>query len=120
MAERVQRLGAQSHEDQRQFGRRQTVWHAWVLVNGRPAQACIVRNISPTGALLEFPDGAPVAEKFQLVIDYITFSSWCDVRHRAKWSAGVCFPIHEVSEPQIKCAATNAVVADVRKALIAQ
>jgi hypothetical protein len=120
MAESDKRIESMQREDQRQFGRRQTVWHAWVHVSGRPAQACIVRNISPSGALLEFPDGAPVAGKFQLVIDYVAFSSWCDVRHRAKWSAGVYFPSQEINEPQADTVPTKTVVADVRRVLITQ
>jgi hypothetical protein len=103
--------------DQRQFGRRQTVWHAWVLVAGRPPLACIVRNISQTGALLEFPDGAPVAGKFQLVIDYLAFSSDCEVRHRGQWSAGVYFPLQPPSIEELDVTPTREVVADVRRAL---
>jgi hypothetical protein len=104
-------------KDQRQFGRRQTVWHAWVLVPGRPPLACIVRNISQTGALLEFPDGAPVTGKFQLKIDYVEFSSDCEVRHRGQWSAGVYFPLQTMSIENLAVTPTRDVVADVRRAL---
>jgi hypothetical protein len=107
-------------KDLRQFGRRQTIWHAWVLVAGRPALACIVRNISPTGALLEFPDGAPVAPKFELIIDYMAFSSACEVRHRSHRSAGVYFPLHVLPTAEPDVTPTRVVVAEARRALLAE
>jgi PilZ domain len=97
--------------DRRQFGRRSTVWHAWVVVAGRPRQACIVRNVSPTGALLEFPDAPPEAHEFRLLIDTLGFEARCDVRHRNRNLIGVFFPRDAASDAINDHAATgNALV----------
>jgi hypothetical protein len=78
--------------DRRQFGRRNTLWHAWILVAGRPRQACMIRNVSQSGALLEFPDRPPEASEFTLIIDNPPFEARCDVRHRNRNLVGVFFP----------------------------
>lgn len=78
-------------DERRQFGRRQTLWHAWAKVAGREREACIVRNFSVVGALLEFTGAAPVADRLRLVIDAYGFEAECYVRHRSKLGLGVNF-----------------------------
>ena len=77
--------------EKRKFGRRTVLWHAWVVVSGRPREACIIRNMSAAGALLEFSSAPPEADSFRLVVDEGHFSAACDVRHRRGRFVGVFF-----------------------------
>lgn len=77
--------------EKRQFGRRTVLWHAWIKVAGRDREACIVRNFSVTGALLEFASETPAADRFQLAIDHFNFTAECYVRHRSRTGVGVYF-----------------------------
>ena len=84
----------------RQFGRRQTNWHGWVKVRGRPVVPCLVKDFSQGGALLEFeiPPGFP--DQFQITIESEKFQSWCKVRHIEPGHMGVEFVEPEVQQPQ--------------------
>ena len=77
--------------ERREFGRRKTVIHAWAFPRGRARVPCIIRNISTTGALLEFAFGAPKAESFRLVVPSLQQEWTCDVRHRRPKLLGVYF-----------------------------
>jgi hypothetical protein len=77
--------------ERRQFGRRRTVWHAWVKVAGRDREPCVVRNISEGGALLEFEGAVPAAGRLILIIDTLDFELPCHVRHRSQTGLGVNF-----------------------------
>ncbi|MGI9426011.1 MAG: PilZ domain-containing protein [Hyphomicrobiaceae bacterium] len=79
--------------ERRQFGRRKTVIHAWVLTKGGTRVPCIIQNLSPRGALLEFPNGAPATEKFRLVFGADQRERRCVVRHRQPNTLGVSFDI---------------------------
>ena len=57
-----------SYSDRRNFGRRQTVWHAWIHVAGRPRMTCLVRNISAGGALLECQVPAWMEYELRLIV----------------------------------------------------
>ena len=86
--------------ERRQFGRRKTLLHGWVVVEGRPKMACLVRNVSEGGALLEcdVPKGLPF--RFSLVIDCKGFQAWCEVRHQTDQWMGVRFVrFDKVEEP---------------------
>lgn len=91
-------MKSNGHE-RRQFGRRQTALHAWIRIPGRPPLACVVRNISVNGALLELdvPEWMPYA--FQLVIDSGRFEVDCELRHKGTSACGVMF-VHEAAEQQ--------------------
>jgi hypothetical protein len=39
--------------ERRRFGRRATTIHAFIDVSGRPGVACVIRNLSEGGALIE-------------------------------------------------------------------
>ncbi len=80
-----------AYVEKRKFGRRSALWHAWVAVNGRAREACIIRNISEAGALLEFPDLVPEALNFRLMVDEADFEAICDVRHKRGRFVGVFF-----------------------------
>lgn len=78
-------------QERRQFGRRQTALHAWIKIAGRPPVACVVRNLSVNGALLEFdvPEWMPF--EFQLVIEAGRFEVDCELRHKGNSGCGVMF-----------------------------
>lgn len=104
--------------ERRQFGRRRMTAHAWIVIKRRQPIACVVRNFSQRGALLEFPDRAPSAESFLLRIEDPPFEAQCDVRHRRGSAVGVYFvePERTVAEPAPKGAAKQ-VVASMRERL---
>ena len=79
-----------SFED-RQFGRRRSLIHA-IVVNKRGGRTmCLVRNISPGGALLEVEDQGLLSQQLTLIIDADAFEADCDVRHRTEHAIGVYF-----------------------------
>jgi hypothetical protein len=80
-----------AYTEKRKFGRRSALWHAWIAVNGRAREACIIRNISAAGALLEFPGVVPEATNFRLMVDEAGFEAICDVRHKRGRFVGVFF-----------------------------
>ncbi|MFN3867864.1 MAG: PilZ domain-containing protein [Hyphomicrobiaceae bacterium] len=86
---------ASAMHDRRQFGRRTTALHAWIKIPGRPQMACIVRNLSVTGALLELevPDWMPY--RFRLVVEAAQFDVSCEIRHKGANSLGVMFIAHK-------------------------
>jgi hypothetical protein len=77
--------------ERRQFGRRGSHWHAWVVMNGRRRLPCIVLNISKTGALLEFADILPNTSQFRLIVEGYDLEIDCHVRHVRSQSVGVYF-----------------------------
>jgi hypothetical protein len=81
---------APAHE-RRQFGRRETCIHAWILVEGRPRTACVVRNVSEGGALLELEVPAWMPFRFLLDVEAKRFRSQCEIRHKGAHGLGVTF-----------------------------
>lgn len=77
--------------ERRQFGRRNTALHAWIRIPGRPPLACLVRNVSLKGALLEFDVPAWLPFRFQLVIEATRFEMDCEIRHQGHNGVGVLF-----------------------------
>jgi hypothetical protein len=103
--------------EKRRFGRRNTLWHAWIAVDGRPREACIVRNFSVAGAMLEFPDRVPETRSFRLIIDAFGFETLCSVRHRRGQLVGVFFP-EQVTACAVETRMTgNDVAFEMREAL---
>lgn len=80
-----------NRSERRDFGRRATVMHAWAYPKGRFGVPCTIRNVSATGALLEFSYGTPQADSFRLVVPILRQEWWCDVRHRRPKALGVYF-----------------------------
>ena len=52
---------------------------------------CVVRNISPMGALIHFEKPTPVPEHFKLIIEADFFEAECAVRHSSGEDVGVEF-----------------------------
>ena len=52
---------------------------------------CVVRNISPMGALIHFEKPTPVPARFKLVIESDFFEAECEVRHVSGDMVGVEF-----------------------------
>lgn len=106
--------------EKRKFGRRSALWHAWVAVNGRAREACIIRNISEAGALLEFPDTVPEALNFRLLVDEADFEAICDVRHKRGQFVGVFFARAPVIVEAEKGPTGTEVAFQVREAMSAE
>jgi hypothetical protein len=72
--------------ERRQFGRRTTAMHGWIVLPGRPKLACLVRNVSEGGALLECAVPKWMPFSFTLEVDCNGFMAECEVRHlKATW-----------------------------------
>lgn len=110
---------AKTKVERRQFGRRRMTSHAWVYIGRRQPIACVVRNISRRGALLEFPDRPPTAESFRLVVEEPSIDARCEVRHRRGAAVGVYFV--EAETPVVvvptQTAASRRIVANMRQRL---
>jgi len=91
---------AQPASDRRQFGRRNTCLHGWMSIEGRPRIACLVRNVSEGGALLECDVPKVMPYRFGLIIECKGFEAWCETRHQKERWIGVRFVRFErVEEP---------------------
>ncbi|NJM55038.1 MAG: PilZ domain-containing protein [Verrucomicrobiae bacterium] len=77
--------------ERRQFGRRHTCLHGWVLREGLPRLACVVRNVSEGGALLEFEVPPNMPYWFMLRIDCKGFEARCETRRQGLTWMGVQF-----------------------------
>ncbi len=77
--------------ERRQFGRRNTCLHGWIVLDGRPRLPCLVRNVSEGGALLECAVPKVMPFRFSLVIDCKGFQAWCETRHHTEQWMGVRF-----------------------------
>ena len=56
-----------------------------------PPIACIVKNVSPMGALIEFNSDVVLPETFRIIIESKMFWADCEVRHQKGRNAGVMF-----------------------------
>ena len=77
--------------DRRQFGRRATVRHAWIIAGAQRRIACVIRNVSEGGALLELDGIASLPARFTLDIEGTGLIVACEARHRGQTSLGVLF-----------------------------
>lgn len=77
--------------ERRAFGRRETLIHGLVRVAGRAPEACIVRNISTGGALLEMPPALDPQGPFRLVVEAKGIDVQCAPRRREGHMLGVEF-----------------------------
>ena len=77
--------------DRRSMPRREVSIPAKVGFRSGPPVHCIVRNISPMGAMLEFIDEQNVPPTFRIVIDSEMFAADCEVRHVKGRNVGVLF-----------------------------
>lgn len=77
--------------NRRQFGRRETSRTAIATIAGSTPIACMIRNLSEGGALLDFPEGIVPDRPFRLAIDGTPFNLFCEVRHHGAYGVGVRF-----------------------------
>lgn len=102
-------------KEKRQFGRRWLTCHAWIKINRRgEREACIVRNISERGALLEFHGAPPAANRFRLSVDNPAIDAECDVRHRTGTAVGVFFVQAAIDESMQSSLSANQLVLKLR------
>ena len=84
--------------EKRAFGRRHSNDHAIVRVQGRPPVRCTVKNISGTGALLDFGSEVWLPYNFKLAWEVGTRSEACEIKHRNGQFVGVFFRRHTGAE----------------------
>lgn len=84
-------LAVRHNVDRRQTPRHDIRLSAHVKVLGRARIPCIVRNISSTGARIEFYAAIALPQSFRLDIDDDLFEAHCDVRHQNGRIYGVQF-----------------------------
>lgn len=77
--------------ERRQFGRRRTNVHATILARGRPAEPCVMRDVSNGGALLEVRYPRLLPSRFRLVAEAVGLEADCEIAHRTEGGAGVRF-----------------------------
>jgi hypothetical protein len=53
--------------------------------------ACMVRNVSAMGALIEFDSDVVLPQTFRIIVESKMFWADCEVRHQKGRSAGVMF-----------------------------
>ena len=77
--------------ERRQFGRRTTLWHAWIQTSNRQRLACCIRNVSESGALLELDVPLWLPNVFELWVEERDIRLRCELRHRGQHGVGVQF-----------------------------
>ena len=77
--------------DRRSVPRKTVAIPAKVGFRNTPPVHCIVRNVSPMGALLEFSDDLDVPNNFRIIIESELFTADCEVRHNKDRKVGVLF-----------------------------
>ena len=82
---------AASGVERRQFGRRSTLFHAWIVTSNKQRVACRIRNVSTGGALLELAVAAVLPPKFDLLIEDRQLKIRCELRHRSELEVGISF-----------------------------
>ena len=77
--------------ENRAFGRRSIVRHAWISAGQRSRLSCCIRNLSVGGALLELAVPAWLPYNFELQIEDPRMVIACEVKHRGLHGVGVAF-----------------------------
>lgn len=77
--------------ERRQFGRRNAHIRGWLKVAGRRPVACVVVNISRSGAFLELPPPSWLPFRFGLVIEPDPEELVCEIRHVRETGIGIKF-----------------------------
>ena len=85
-------MGHPAINTDRRFGpRREVTLAAHIKLIGKPRIPCTVRNISPSGALIEFATDIELPATFRLDIDQDLFEVNCELRHGEGRRFGVEF-----------------------------
>ena len=72
-----------------QFGRRNLFFHGKIEAYGCPAMACVVRDLTPTGATLVVASSLPA--HFRLVVEAKGFEGECRIVTQTDRTVEVCF-----------------------------
>jgi len=79
------------YAEKRRFGRRQTYIRAWIKISGRPSVACIVRDLSEGGALIECEEETWLPYSFRVIAEDKSIDRVCEIRHQNGNRTGVEF-----------------------------
>lgn len=85
--------------DRRKHPRRKGFWRAIAAMPGRPPVHCVIRDISISGAFVEFPTPMAVPNRFKLFIEAHDREYQCDVRHAEGSGVGVFFLDYAETQP---------------------
>ena len=85
--------------ERRQFGRRNTNMNGWIKISGRPKLPCVIRNLTPKGALLEMEVPSWLPFQFELALEPANERLTCQVRHVLSGAIGVMFCDFETQRP---------------------
>lgn len=77
--------------EQRSFGRRTTVLHASIVIEGRAPIPCIVQNVSEGGALIAGVERHLLPMSFALLIASTGEHHRCEIKHARRDTIGVEF-----------------------------
>jgi len=77
--------------ERRSFGRRNSAINGHVKVPGRPPIGCVVRNLAPGGALIEFEKSVWLPYRFVLRLHVAGTAFHCEIKHQNKNRVGVRF-----------------------------
>lgn len=93
-----------AHQEQRQFGRRQSRLHGWICVEGRESVPCLIINLSTRGAFLTCRPPSWLPFQFRLDIPFCNMTELCEIRHLRPDGVGITFhareqPLPERAEP---------------------
>lgn len=98
--------------ERRKFGRRGSSAQGWICVGGRPRLSCLVRNISPQGALLECERPRWLPYEFMLIVEGSRERHVCEIRHALTTGVGVVFKARLSDEQTLRVARSLVVESD--------
>ncbi len=106
--------------ERRAFGRRKTSLRAKAMMPGRAVVYCVIRNLSETGALLDFGDDhVRLPYRFELEIEGFGLKLNCEPRHDTDAGTGVRFLSGDVSEILLELDSTPAMSPQVKEPAVA-
>jgi hypothetical protein len=77
--------------EQRHISRHRTLKGAVIAFNNRSSTIdCVVRNLSPGGAMLKVSSAVGIPDRFELKLEHEDFR-WCQVKWRRENRVGVAF-----------------------------
>jgi hypothetical protein len=89
-------------KDRRAVARHVVAQPALIQPHGRPPVACLVRDITEHGALLEVTDGSYVPKVFALRLLRGDTLISCQIAHVTHGQYGVSFTDQDVAEPAVR------------------
>ena len=83
-----------AQQEKRRHRRRKGFWRAIATVPGRAPMHCVIRDLSESGAFIEFPVTIRILNRFNLYLEEQDREYYCEVRHGNATSFGVFFLRH--------------------------